>query len=229
MRALPGQAGRLFVGTAPVTRDGMGADQRRRILQAAADLIAKRGYRDTTIELIVRRAKVGYATFNKNFADKEECLLAIADAAAEESRKVMTEAVEGAEGSWPDQVASALRALFELIVSKPAAARVVLVETLTAGPTAVARYEQGLKGLGDFLRPGRQFSPSEDDLPDTLEDTLAGGVFWVAYQRLIIGEADKLLTLLPETIELVLTPYVGEHEAVRVAHEHMVPPPAEVS
>jgi AcrR family transcriptional regulator len=227
MRAMPGQDARLLPGPAPVTRDGVGADQRRRILQAAAELIAKRGYRATTIELIVRRAKVGYATFNKNFDDKEACLLALADAAGEEARKVISEVVQQGSGPWPDQVASGLRALFELIARKPAAARVVLVETLTAGPAAVARYEQGLKALGEFFRPGRECSPNRDDLPDTLEDTLAGGVFWVAYQRLIIGEADKLLEVLPETIELVLTPYVGEDEAVRVAHEYLVSPTPE--
>jgi AcrR family transcriptional regulator len=227
MRILPGQAARLSPGPAPITRDGVVADQRRRILEAAVNLIAKRGYQDTTIELIVRRAKVGYATFNKNFADKEECLLAIADAAAVEARKAMTEAVEKADGPWPNVVAEGLRALFELIASKPAAARVVLVETLTAGPSAVARYERALKDLGQFLRPGREFSPSKDALPDTLEDTLAGGVFWIAYQRLIIGEADRLQALLPETIELVLTPYVGEDEAVRVAYEYAVPPTVE--
>jgi hypothetical protein len=36
-----------------------------------ADLVSKRGYSDTTTELIVRRAKVGYGTFYKFFADKK--------------------------------------------------------------------------------------------------------------------------------------------------------------
>jgi AcrR family transcriptional regulator len=227
MRVMPGQAARLSSGPTPTTRDGVGADQYRRILAAAAELIAKRGYQNTTIELIVRRARVGYATFSKYFDDKEDCLLAIADAAGAEARKAMTEAVEKADGPWPNLVAEGLRAFFELIAAKPAAARVVLVETLTAGPSAVARYEQGLQDLGDFLRPGRKLSPSKDALPDTLEDTLAGGVYWIAYQRLIVGEADRLQALLPETIELVLTPYVGEDEAVRVAHEYAVPSAAE--
>ena len=182
--------------------------------------MAKRGYHGTTIELIIRRAKVGYATFYKNFSDKEECLVAIFDTAGEGLRPKLLEAFEGRDGPWPEKVGATLEALFEMIAEYPAIARVCLVESLTAGPVAVARYERALADFEPLLVPGRQLKASNAELPDTLEATLFGGVFWIAYQRLIVGEADKLLGLLPETIELVLSPYVGEAEAVRVADEY---------
>ena len=219
MRVLPGQASRLAPGRQPVTRSQAPADQRRRLLEATAELIAKRGYHGTTIELITRRAKVGYATFYKNFADKEECLMALFDAAGEVIRPRMREAFNSADGDWARGVASGLKVLFELVAENPATARACLVESLTAGPAAVARYEQALNDFDPLLRPGRSVHPGNAELPDTLEATLVGGVFWIAYQRLIVGEADKLIGLLPETIELVLTPYVGEAEAVKVADE----------
>jgi AcrR family transcriptional regulator len=219
MRVLPGQASRLPPGPAPPTRDQVSADQRRRIIEAAADLIAKRGYHGTTIELIIRRAKVGYATFYKNFSDKEECLISIFDSAGQELRPMLREAYTSHEGPWDEKVAMTLKTLFEAIASSPNVARVCLVEALTAGPVAVARYEKVLSRFEPLLKPGRELRPSNAELPDTLEATLLGGVFWIAYQRLIVGEADKLMDLLPETIELVLSPYVGEEEAVRVADE----------
>jgi AcrR family transcriptional regulator len=219
MRVLPGQASRLPPGPIPTSRDQLAADQRRRILEAAADLVAKRGYHGTTIELIIRRAKVGYATFYKNFSDKEECLIGIFDEAGAELQPMLRDAFVAQEGPWDEKVAATLQALFEAIASHPNVARVCLVEALTAGPVAVARYEEALKRFEPLLLPGRELKKSNADLPDTLEATLFGGVFWIAYQRLIVGEADKLLELLPETIELVLSPYVGEDEAVRVADE----------
>jgi AcrR family transcriptional regulator len=219
MRVLPGHASRLPPGPIPASRAQVPTDQRRRILEAAADLISKRGYHGTTIELIIRRAKVGYATFYKNFSDKEECLLAIFDAAGEELRPMLAETFRAYDGPWDEKVAATLQALFEAIAAWPNVARVCLVEALTAGPVAVARYEQALERFEPLLRPGRELNERNADLPDTLEATLFGGVFWIAYQRLIVGEADKLLGLLPETIELVLSPYVGEAEAVRVADE----------
>ena len=106
--------------------------------------------------------------------------------------------------------------LFESIAENPTVARVCLVEALTAGPVAVARYEAALKELDPILRPGRKLNSRSSELPDTLEDTLAGAVLWTAYQRLIVGEADRLPSLLPETLELVLSPYLGEAEALRV-------------
>ena len=54
-------------------------------------------------------------------------------------------------------------------------------------------------------------------MPERLEETLAGGVLWVINQRLIAGEAEKLRALLPEALEFLLRPYVGEEVAAREA------------
>ena len=221
MRALPGKASRLPPGPQPVTRTAAAADQRRRIIRATVDLVAKRGYHATTIELIVRRARVGYATFYKNFADKEECFLAMFDETADRVSTIVVDALEEEGADWPRRVAGVLGTLFDLIASDPALARACLVESLTAGPTVVAHYEKSLRKFGTIFRPGRRFVTRGVTLPDTLEDTLAGGVLWVAYQRLIVGEADALRALLPETLEFVLSPYLGEDEAVRVVSASM--------
>jgi AcrR family transcriptional regulator len=213
---LPGKASRQPPGRQPVSRDAAAADQRRRILEATAELIAEQGYQGTTIETIVRRAKVGYATFYKNFEDKEQCYLALLDTAYELTGRRVQEAY-GREREWPDQVAAGLGALFEQVIAHPNVGRACLVEALTAGPAAVARHEAALKRFTPLLKPGRERNPRRAELPETLEDTLIGGVLWVINQRLISGEADALKALLPETIEFVLRPYVGEQAAAREA------------
>jgi len=199
-----------------VSRDAAAADQRRRILEAAADLVAEHGYQGATMETIVRRAKVGYATFYKNFADKEECYLALLDAAYGVTAHRVRRAYDR-EREWPDKVAAGLGALFETIAEHPNVGRACLVEVLTAGPEAVSRHEAMLKTFIPLLRPGRELNPRRANLPATLEDTLIGGVLWVLNQRLVAGEAEALRTLLPETIEFVLRPYVGEDRAAREA------------
>jgi AcrR family transcriptional regulator len=219
MRALPGKASRVPPGPQPVSREASAEDQRRRILAATAELMAKRGYQGTTTELIVRRAKVGYATFYKQFGDKEGALAALFDLAAARGREIFRATLRDADGSWAEKVARGIRALFEQIAAHPAVARVCLVEALTAGPGMVARYEEVLVSFEPMLRPGRALNPRGEELPQSLEKTLAGGILWLAYQRLILGEAGKLLELLPEAVEFVLSPYVGEAEAVRTADE----------
>jgi AcrR family transcriptional regulator len=165
----------------------------------------------------VRQAKVGYATFYKHYADKDECFLALLDGAIERAAAAVEDAYERESGPWPDRVGAALGTLFKQVADYPNVARACLVESLTAGPRGMARHEAALKRLVPLLRPGRELNPRQAELPESLEDTLASGIFWVLSQRLVAGEAEKLRGFLPETLEFVLRPYVGEEEAAREA------------
>jgi AcrR family transcriptional regulator len=218
MRALPGKSSRLPPGTPPVTRDAAPADQRRRILQATVDLVAERGYQATTAEMIIRRAKVGYGTFYKHFEGKEACLLHLFDRSVERSERRLQSVYDTQEGDWPQKIAAVVAALFEDIRAEPAVARVCLVEAPTAGEAAVARYDAAVRRFEPFFAPGRKASPN-GRLPKTLEGTVASGVLWIAHQQLRRGEPENLTSLLPETIEFVLRPYIGEEQAVRTADE----------
>jgi AcrR family transcriptional regulator len=217
VRALPGKASRQPPGPGPVSRAAAAADQRRRILEATAGLVAEQGYPETTIEQIVRRAKVGYATFYKQFADKQEAFLALFDAATERTVYEVEEAYDREDGPWPDKVGAALGALLKIVAAHPNVARACMVEALTAGPEAAARHEAALKRFAPLLQPGRELNPRRERLPETLEDTLAGGVLWVVNQRLLAGETRQIRALLPEALEFLLRPYVGEDEAAREA------------
>ena len=217
MRALPGKASRQPPGPEPVSRAEAASDQRRRILEATAELVAEQGYAETTIEQIVRRARVGYATFYKHYADKDEAFLALLDAAIERTLYVVEEAYDREDGPWPDKVGAGLGALLRIAVEHPSVARACLVEAPTAGPQAAARREAAMRHFLPMLEPGRKLNPRGDSLPANLEETLAGGVLWVINQRLIGGEAEQLRALLPEALEFLLRPYVGEQEAAREA------------
>lgn len=219
VRALPGKESRQPPGPEPVSRDAAAAAQRRRILEATADVLAEHGYQGATLEMIVRQAKVGYATFYKHFADRDEAFLALLDAATERTAGRVEDAYQREEGPWPDRVGAALGVLFEDVAAHPNVARACLVEALTAGSEASARHEAALKRLAALLKPGRELNPRQAHLPENLEETLAGGVVWVLSQRLIADEAGKLRGLLPETLEFLLRPYVGEDEAAKEAGE----------
>lgn len=219
MQALPGRQSRSPADAPPasVTRSSAHADQRRRILRAVGELVGERGYGDVTVELIVKRARVSFKTFYKHFPGREECLLALCEIAFDSSERRIRERLAAEPGPWSEQVALALRTLIELIVAEPVLARAVIVESPTAGPRVTARYEKATKALVPLLREGRELSPRGADLPETLEDTLAGAVFWSAYQRLMVGEVEQLPASLPVLVELVLRSYLGPAEASRVA------------
>ena len=220
VRALPGREARAKRGATPatVTRSSVSAEQRKRILRATGELVAKRGYADVTVELIVKRAHVSYKTFYKHFSNKEDCYLALFDRVVESTKKSIRELLTD-ERDWAEQVVVALRTLTELIVADPLIAKAVIVEAPTVGGAIFERYENAIKALAPLLRVGRDHNSRGAELPATVEDTLAGLVFWSAYQRLIVGEADVLPAVLPELIQLVLRTYLGEAEAVRIAKD----------
>lgn len=188
-------------------------------MSATAELVAEHGYRDTTIEMIVRNAKVGYATFYRNYPDKEKCFLALLEVATERTARLVKAAYDAEDGPWTDKVAAALDVLLGEAVAHPAAARAFLVEALTAGPEAVERHETALQRFAPLLRPGRELCSRDVELPETLENTLVGGVFWLVNLRLLAGEASEIHALLPEVLEFVFRSYVGEDEAAREARE----------
>jgi AcrR family transcriptional regulator len=227
MRALPGSDSRIASDAPPasVTRAGAHADQRRRILRAIGELVAKRGYGDVTVELIVKRARISYKTFYKHFDGKEDCFLTLFDAVVASTERAILAELDTSERPWPERVVVALTAWTDHILADPIIARAVIVEAPTVGPSFAPRYERAIKAFVPLFREGRDFNPRGPVLPDTIEDTLAGSVFWSAYQRLIIGEAERLRELLPEVTELVLRTYLGQAEAARIARALSQPAP----
>jgi AcrR family transcriptional regulator len=223
MRALPGRASRTSLAEQPsrVTRESAGDAQRARIRRATGELIAKRGYAGVTVELIVKRARVSFKTFYKHYSNKEEAFIDLFDRASARTSERVGEALEATSAEWPEQVAVVLRTFFEGIIADPLIARACLVEGPTAGPEILARYEKVARAFVPILRRGREFNPEAAALPDSIEDTLAGAVLWSAYQRLVLSETDRIAELIPENVELVLRPYIGNAEASRIAREAM--------
>jgi AcrR family transcriptional regulator len=205
----------------PTGRHGLPPDivatyQRERLLAATIDLVAKRGYRGTSIDHIVKSAKVGYVAFYELFEGKEDCFLAAFQRIVEETSEALAAAV-ATEAEWPQQICAALEALLDLIAADPARARVALVEVQAAGPKAYASYDEAIDGAVPKLREGRPLSVEASTLSKTLEEAILGGIAWILHQRLVKGEMGETGALLGETIQIALSPYLGEAEAHRLA------------
>jgi AcrR family transcriptional regulator len=228
MQALPGRQSRVRPDAPPteVTRSSTHADQCRRILRAIGELVAEQGYGDVTVDMIVKRAHVSYKTFYQRFGGKEQCFIELFDSVVRSTERRIRERLEAEPLAWSEQVPLALRTLVEQILSNPILARVVLVDSPTIGPAILEHYEEAVKAFGPLFRAGREFNPRGEDLPATIEDTLAGSVFWSIYQRLVVGEAERLPEFLPEMIEVVLRTYLGQAEASRIARAEAVLEPA---
>jgi len=215
-RPLSERLSKLPPGRHLVPRDFVSQNQRDRILLATAELVAERGYQKTTIELIAKTAKVALVTFYEQFASKEECFLAAFDESVAAAREVFEELLDPGD-PWQDQISAALEIFLEMVVKEEARAKLCIVEAQAAGAASLARYQAMLESVAPKLRQGREFNPRASRLPEGLEVALAGGIAWLVHQRLVADEAGDLKALLPEMLQVTLTPYVGEVEAGRAA------------
>jgi AcrR family transcriptional regulator len=205
----------------PTGRHGLPANvvaehQRERLLAATITVVAKRGYRGTSVDHIVKAAKVGYVAFYELFDGKEACFIAAFERIASETRAELAEAVSP-DAPWPDQICAALAKLVAVIAADPGRARVGLVEVQAAGPAAFARYQEAIDAAIPKLREGRTYRPEAAALTDTLEEATIGGLAWIFHQRLVQAESAKIAGLLGEAIQIALAPYLGEAEAQRIA------------
>jgi AcrR family transcriptional regulator len=216
MASLPDHLMPTPVGRDRLPREVLAKHQRDRVLTAAVEVFAKRGYQGTTVDHIVAAAKIGVGSFYALFKGKEECFLAAYDRMVAEGRERIAAAVADAD-TWPEQLALALRTLLELIETEPFGARLALVEVQTAGATALSRHERNLDEAAELLRGGRAHSPFADDLPASLEFATIGGLTWFLQQRIAMGETAEAIRLLPEVLEIVAEPYLGEAATAALA------------
>jgi AcrR family transcriptional regulator len=209
---------RPLPGRQQLSREFITQHQRARIINALAREVSEKGYRAVTVADIVKRAGIARNTFYENFSSKEDCFLAAQKFAMGAALGRVVEAA-GEIDNWPYRVEAGLAAFLRFVAEEPALARTCMVDALAAAPTSVRYYEESLQAFVSLFRLGRDVSPHGRELPETLEEALIGGVFWILYQRLLIEEPETIGELLPELVEFALTPYLGAETARAVALE----------
>jgi AcrR family transcriptional regulator len=182
--------------------------QRERILDAAERLIAELGCAGASIEAIVKAAGVSSVTFYEFFEGKEECFVAAFDRAIGAAAAEIEEAVR--ELSWPEQIATALRALTALVATERERARLCLVEALTGGPELSACFDATLDRVAAKLCEGRALDTAPPDLPASHEEATAGALAWLLRERLERDGGDGVEELYPQLVDLALAPYLGD-------------------
>jgi AcrR family transcriptional regulator len=209
---------RPLPGRQQLPREFIAQHQRARIVNALALEVSEKGYRGVTVADVVRRAGIARNTFYENFGSKEDCFLAAQKFAMSAALGQVVEAA-GEIDDWPQRVQAGLAAFLRYVAEEPALARTCMVDALAAAPTSVRYYEESLQAFVSLFRLGRDVSPHGQDLPETLEEALIGGVFWILYQRLLAAEPNGIEELLPELVEFALTPYLGAEAARAIAFE----------
>ncbi|MFI0486484.1 TetR/AcrR family transcriptional regulator [Actinomadura sp. 9N215] len=132
---------RLPRGRHALSRSEVERVHRDRLCAAMAAAMTEKGYVGTSVEDVLKRAKVSRQSFYGLFSSKLDCFMAAFDKAIEVLRRRLEGAAEGG-GDPAERFERAFTAYLEALASEPGYARLFLVEVYAAGPEAVQRRSE---------------------------------------------------------------------------------------
>jgi AcrR family transcriptional regulator len=188
---------RLPPGSHGIPAEIVARNQRERLVAAMAEACAERGYAETSVADVARRAGVSSATFYKQFADRRDCMLAA-------HRQLLGRLLEevdralAAESKEEARARTAIGATLGLLAADPPSARLLTVEILAIGAEGAKRHDAAVEAFARRLRSG---GPVAEDSPlSDAEWARAAGILALIGKRVMAGEAAGLSELEDELV-----------------------------
>ena len=207
---------------APETLDAH--DHGERALRALTAVVAERGYANTTVDQIVKRASMSPTTFYAHFDGREDALMAATASAGARITAAVMPAFSRIP-DWPYAVRTAYGAYFNFLASRPALARLILVEVYGGGPAALQKRSDALREVeGAMVAEWPEHAPLIS--PVSLE-AITGGVYALAYHQVRKHGVESLAGLAPLATYFTLLPFIGAEHACEVANSDGRPPTGE--
>jgi AcrR family transcriptional regulator len=188
--------------------------QRRRVLAAAEEAIADVGWSGLTVEEIIQRARVSRRTFYEIFDGCEDCFLRTFEVAMSEATALAEDAYLR-QGGWRDGIRAALTRMLVFFDEEPARARLLLVESATAGETVLARRTEALRELAGVIDGGRRVKGDAPWPSFPIAEGVIGGVMSVLQTRMQEPRRRPLVDLTAQLMSFIVLPYLGAAAAQR--------------
>jgi AcrR family transcriptional regulator len=183
----------------PATRD--------RILQAALEVFAQKGYHRALVDDIVRASRTSKGAVYHHFPNKEALFLALVDEFAGRLAESVAAAIAGAEGAL-GKVEAALTAGLETFARHRDLARILLLESVSLGSSYQSKRLEVHDRFAALIQAHLDEAVAEGSIPglDTQVATLAwlGALNEVVVQWLCRGRPDLLCEAVPALAPLLL-------------------------
>jgi AcrR family transcriptional regulator len=183
------------------------AATRDRILQAALDVFAEKGYHRALVDDIVRASRTSKGAVYHHFPNKEALFLALVDEFSERLAVAVAESIAGAHGAL-GKVQAALTAGLETFARHRELARILLLESVSLGAAYLAKRVEVRERFAALVQAHLDQAVAEGSIPplDTRVATLAwlGALNEVVIQWLHDGRPDLLNEVVPALTPLLL-------------------------
>jgi AcrR family transcriptional regulator len=158
--------------------------------------VADKGYEATTVADLVELSGVSRSAFYRHYADKQACFLAAIEALVGPTLRRI--AGDESAPAGMERARHAFTSLIELIVSQPAAAKMVFVEIYAAGPEGAKLVDKTMDSATALAQQMLDQMPERGGMPPELVRSIAGGIQKVIHKRLYRGKEGELLDLVPQ-------------------------------
>ena len=185
------------------------SNQRERLLDAIANVVAEKGYAGTRVADITDYAGVSRKTFYELFDDKEDCFLAAFDAITALLMARMARGLENvADGGWELRVRALLGEFLRFLAAEPAFARMCIVEVLGSGPAGLARRDAAIAAFVPIVDQLPRSQPgAEQWLSPVTPVFVTGGILEVVYATIRRDETESLPDLEDDLTKLAFRAY----------------------
>jgi AcrR family transcriptional regulator len=188
--------------------------QRTRLLSATLRECAAGGSAELTVAGVVGAAGVSRRTFYELFPDVRSCLLTLIHERLEIAEALVCEACEQQE-SWSERVRVGLGALLAHFEHEPDVARVLVLETLRAGPEAAALRRATVARLVASLDAAGASAPPSAAVCSLSGHAAVAAVLGIVQDRLSAQAQPRLSALLNELMCVIVVHYQGSAAARR--------------
>lgn len=179
---------------------------RQRILTAARELFAERGYEGTSVRDITARAKANLAAITYHFGSKEALFHTVLRSVAEPLVEAVTQAAQ-APGTALQRLELALRAANEHVAAHPWAPPVMLRELAGSGrlpEPLVQAWKRNISTLVGLITAGQQDGSIRAGDPLLLALSAVGQVFFFRVGGRIAQEVARVDLTSPEVSARVI-------------------------
>ncbi|HEY5045173.1 MAG TPA: TetR/AcrR family transcriptional regulator [Solirubrobacteraceae bacterium] len=204
--------------------------QRARVLGAAVDVLAEKGYSSVFAGLVTGRSGVSRLTFYELFDGGEACFLAAFDQAVTQIAVEVTPAYLQGK-SWREGIRAGLAVLLSFFDREPDLCSLMVVDALTVGPRVLARRRELLDVLGGVVDRGRPEGREGREPPPVTAEGIVGAVFSVLHARVLervvatrnaaargvppAADSDSLQELCNPLMAMIVLPYLGRSAAAK--------------
>jgi AcrR family transcriptional regulator len=180
---------------------------RDKILHAALEVFARKGYHRAVVDDIVRASRTSKGAVYHHFPNKEALFLALVDEFSARLAEAVAAAIGSAHGAL-GKVEAALRSGLETFARHRELARILLLESVSLGAAYESKRAEVHGRFADLICGYLDQAVAEGSIPplDTRVATLAwlGAVNEVVIQWLHSGEPDLLKDVVPQLTPMLL-------------------------